>query len=316
MPHVFTLSGMENLGRRRPRPDAHAAGRALVELLAIANKKGDVIGASSYGSRGNAQGLFDECSDFDWIIVFDSLQSMCRSDELGRLHGVLKRYGIALSSPVVALESIQFKNHLLGPVMWGIRQTPVREVIGRDPVEIFDAYGGVDYELNLSMMFASYPRFFYEFVAANRRRAKAEINVLIRLLQKSVDYFADTWRSMIGLAAVREGRILPMTFESYKLLYGDRIPKEALRCGERVMSFVRTYRLFVRGVGTLGGRSFDLGPNRGLVANYQALLQEHANVVEDAVSFDQSNIEWFVKRYTSGSSVFPTQPLRSRAMVT
>lgn len=269
------------------------AASTSARLLQQAHHKGDVVAASSYGSLYNGNGQFNRTSDIDWLIVFESLERMLDSTEYTQMQRILQVAHIPFGSPALSLENVKCGNHLIGPLLHGVKQSVFRVVIGDDPIELFRSHGIKKNSREiLSRMFGSYPRYFYEGIPANLQDARDDDEVLTSLLQRSVDYFIDTYRSMIVMNAHEEDYSVPLDFATYEGLYEGTIPPSAMECGKRIHSFIRKYKALIQET-MLKVEQGGEADRQEEASMYASALFGYLSAVKDAVLFCQANIECF-----------------------
>src|SRR3989344_2380981 len=258
-----------------------------------AHKKGDVVAASSYGSLYNEEGQFNRTSDIDWLIVFESLERMMDSMEYTDMQRLLREARIPFGSTVLSFESVECCNHLIGPLLHGIRRSVRRVIVGEDPVELFRRHGTKKNSREiLSHMFASYPRYFFESIPGNVHHAQEDGEILAGLLQRAIDYFIDTYRSMIVLQAHEDDFSTPLSFDTYSALYKEEIPPSSMECGRRVQTFIQLYKERMRDTMSHSAKGDEPEKEDG-AAEYGSFLRGYLPIVKDSVLFCQTNIECF-----------------------
>lgn len=271
------------------------SGHEVNRILEISQSKGDIIGATSYGSLYGQNTSLTRTSDIDWLIVFQSIEAIFSSEELKHIIRVLNTAHIGFSSPVLSLESIESNTHLIGPIQMGIRNNIHRVIIGRDPIDILAEKQVHPNNIRIiDSMFSSYPRYFYESIFTQLSNVK-DVESLAVMMQKAVDYFTDMYRTMIVLGPV-DGTSSPiLSYGMYKINYSQKIGEKALAAGEHLHSFINQYKSLVEDVMSELLLEESAKKKQELVDQYKVFLIENVKILINAIIFCQKNIEYFDK---------------------
>jgi hypothetical protein len=249
---------------------------------------------SLYGSFASKVN-FGEASDLDWIIIFESIEAMFDSIEFAEVQCLLREAHIPFTSPVISIPDIENEKHLIGPLIYGIRQTVNRIIIARDPVELFDEYGYNNIAI-LSHMFASYPRYFFELVVSQYRLCQKNEEILSALLQMSVDYTVDTCRSMVAIRAEAEDRVFDLTFDNYRALYQKDIKEEDMVIGNSIFEFLSEYKKWLSEVIAVLKKGSDK-EREGIIQEYANFLGRNKDLIIKSIHFCRANIDYFKNMY-------------------
>lgn len=295
MPKIYSPSEITNGDYPANEESMRKAAAEAHSVVQEAHRKGDIVSASSFGSLyAQETTQFNRTSDVDWLIVFADLERMIGSQEFVRMQAALRDAHVPFGSPVLSMESVRSGNHLIGPILHGIRTTAHRLIVGEDPVELFHRHGVRKNSREiLSHMFASYPRYFFENLCAAAARASHDPQALTDLLQRVTDYCIDTYRSMTVIEEPEDDFSSPITFESYVTKYEKRLPLDALQNGERVVEFIKTYKSTVNRIIDDVSVENDDAERQKIVAAYAGFLQSYLSISKDAVLFCQANIDCF-----------------------
>jgi len=219
---------------------------------------------------------------------------MLESKHFADMQTALRDAHVPFGSPTLSLESVRSGNHLIGPILHGVRQATHRIIIGEDPIDLFHRHGirknsrGI-----LSRMFASYPRYLFEKIGAGYARAENNAQTLSEILQSATDYFIDTYRSMIVADEPEDDFSSPVTFDAYAAKYQTKLPTEAIECGERIVHFIEQYQQTASDTITDVSQETDTNEHQKIVAAYTAFLQSYRSISRDTLLFCQANIDCF-----------------------
>lgn len=256
------------------------ANKKIVEVITDLKDKSQIIGASSYGSLASPNKLAHVSSDLDWLIVFESLEQMSDSQTFAELIEWLKAQHLDFSNPIVSLDSLRMENHIIGPIIYSIRANSERVIIGKDPVEFFDLERTKLLEI-ISRLFHTFTRYFYEDIA-KYHSTKKDIDLLVDLLQKSLNFFLDTYRSMQILEDDGKEKT---NYRTYLAHYMGKLKDDLLEDGARVDRFIAMYKDEITKV---------LDANNDITRNkYKAFLNDSRDVIMSSARFCRGNIEFF-----------------------
>lgn len=258
------------------------------DVVSGMHRRGDVVSASSYGS------LFDEDktpvigSDIDWMIIFSDLHAMLHSSEFKQMLQELSQKRVPFHSPVLSLDSIASNNFMIGSILHGIRGSTNRVISGEDPVSLFTRYGIQKNDTDmLSHIFASYTRYFFEEAATAGHAVPDNKEVLAKLLEKALNFYKETYRSMIVVALEADDYSKPLTFDMYQELYANDIDANSIDRGADVELFQNDYNALLLSLET----STDHASERQ--DQYEKFLSDNMDVVQSSALFSQANIQYF-----------------------
>ena len=252
------------------------------------HKRGDVVSASSLGSLYDADKMPVIGSDIDWMIIFADLQAMLGSEEFKKMMRELAQKRVPFHNPVLSLDSIASNNFMIAPILHGMRRSTKRIVTGEDPVNLFEQHGikKNDHEM-ISRIFASYTRYFFEEVATTLHEVSDNKEVLARLLEKALNFYRETYRSMIVTSLDEDDYSKPLTFEVYQELFADTIKADSMSSGTDVEIFLADYNALLQALDA----STDAEAERR--EQYEQFLSDRAGVVQSSALFSQANIQHF-----------------------
>lgn len=294
MSKIFSPTEIEN--------DEFPASEGAIQTVAIGAQhlveqayiQGDIVSASSFGSLYGKNAQPNRTSDVDWLLVFQDLDRMLTSKNFAEMQLALRDTHVPFNSPALSMESVASGNHLIGPILHGVRQAAHRIIVGEDPVDLFYRHGiRKNSREILSRMFATYPRHLFEKVSAGYALAEKSNQTLLEILQSATDYFIDTYRSMIVADEPEDDFSSPVTFDVYSAKYQSKIPTEAFECGERVNQFIEEYKQTVAGTVTDISQQTDVAERQKIIATYAGFLQSYRSISRDALLFCQANIDCF-----------------------
>lgn len=199
----------------------------------------DIVGATLYGSCVGDRQNWTIASDIDWLIIFSSLEQQLECNDLLKISVHFQSLNIPFNSPITNINSIERGYHNIGPLLFGIRSTPKRIVIGQDPVQVFNRYGFVSTREYLERALANTSRFFFENVST----IDLSSDGLTKRIQLSIDYFDDIFRSMIILFANTNSIDSPIfNTEYYVDSFSSLISEECIEIVKTVAAFKSEYR--------------------------------------------------------------------------
>lgn len=276
---------------KRTYPSIEALTQAagvVQDAVSQMHKRGDVVSASSLGSLYDADKTPVIGSDIDWMIIFADLQAMLGSAELKQMLQELTQKKVPFHNPVLSLDSIANNNFMIAPILHGMRRSTKRIITGEDPVNIFEQHGikKNDHEM-ISRIFASYTRYFFEEVATALHEISGNKEVLAGLLEKALNFYRETYRSMIVASLDEDDYSKSLTFEVYQELYADTIKADSMSSGTDVETFLADYNALLQ---TLDA-SVDAEAERR--QQYEQFLSDRAGVVQSSALFSQANIQHF-----------------------
>jgi hypothetical protein len=174
--------------------------------------------------------------------------------------------------------------------------------VGEDPVSYFLRNGVKSNDIEIiSHIFASHLRYLFEDVACHYSQGINDDAILVKLIQKTVDYFLGMYRTMIVLAQEDHEPSNALTYKGYLSLYQQKIHPDFLQRGLEVHTFINKYKRLINDL----FRSPD-----GLITNktsihkrdaskYVAFLQKNTKLILSSVLFCQKNIEYFKAHITN-----------------
>lgn len=271
--------------------DLKTADNKIRSVLTDLKDKGTIIGSTSYGSFYDRHKRTDIASDIDWMVIFSSLEQMMESEEFADLLVFLNELNVPFYNPIISIENIESGNHIIAPILHCIRINTGRVIIGKDPVDIFKENGVTSKNIRIiSRLFASYTRYFYEEVT-KYPLAKKNDEVLVRLLQLAINFFGETYRTMITLKEDTESRLdSTISYENYAEYYALEIDENIIKMGFEVIAFMIKYKEMINVV--LSSRS-----TKEVLDEYDNFLRRHKYLVDVAARFCRENINHFRSLY-------------------
>jgi hypothetical protein len=255
---------------------------------------GDLVSASSFGSCASSEPIRSRCSDLDWIVVFASVHALTSSECFGQMLRALAQLRLGFSNPVLSLESVEERSHMIGPIFHGVCQSPCRHIVGEDPVQLFQRHGIEKNDpIIVDRMFSSFTRYFFEDLPLLSGRL--DDTGRAALLQKATNYFLDTYRSMIVLACPSGDVSAPLSYDAYLDRYGAALAPSVQEDGRAVLSFIAAYQGLVQLLDD------DDRQATRVAADAEALLRRSMGVAVASARFIHVNIRLFRSQVQSAT---------------
>lgn len=237
MPTIFSPTDISE-GNVPTREDLLEAQDQIHQTLSRAYADNHIAGATSYGSVCKGGRRFDNASDLDWLIVMNDLPGMFSSPALEEIQKIVSTKHIAWGGPVIAADTLRHGLHHIGPLLYGIKTSKERIVIGKDPVDISGELGIDPYESRrIRNILSATSRYGIERMAINKAGDNMADSV-----QQSVDMFQETYRNMIVYAAGKDNHPYTLGFGSYQRLFDSKLSEAESTAGAEVNAFLKKYR--------------------------------------------------------------------------
>lgn len=290
MTKILNVDEIENKTYPQSALEIRRVSHEVEKLIFQAFAEGEIVSASSYGSayQNNSKKLLI-ASDVDWLIVFKNVNAMLESDSLMHVFQKLNTSHIPFNSPILSIENIQCGNHLIAPLLAGVRIAAKRVIVGEDPLKLFSQYGiAPDDRRVISSIFSSFLRYFFE--SALRNHDTQPSGDLIGQLQRAIDYFQETYRTMI---VANDQRPENIDYKTYEAIYAEKINVATVAMGKSIDQFIQRYKQMIATV--IHNRSKIESEHEldDLTSNYISFLRKDRGVVKKAVLFCQENIKYY-----------------------
>lgn len=257
--------------------DLHNVIKEIITVLDELTTEGILLGASSYGSFFHPKGNPNFLSDIDWIIIFKNFSQLLQNKLFQELLNNLREKNIPFYNPILSQESIQLDNHIISPILHGIKQSTKRKIHGIDPVDIFLQYGVRKNDFNIIWkLFSTFTRYFHEIIVLHN---KSSLNDHIQLLQLSLGFYHDTFRSMIVAICDKEDFETELNYEIYMQKFLHKINDDILEIGLEIEHFKNNY--------------LDHVQNYSSVLVYEKFLIQNHSLPHKIAKFSLENISYF-----------------------
>jgi len=293
VPKILFPKEIKNKAYPQNPLEIHRTSRKVEEIIYQTFAVGEVISASSYGSAyfNHSKGRkFSIVSDIDWLIVFRDVKTMLESDYLRQVFQQFNESHIPFNSPILSIENIKCGNHLIAPLLAGVRIAANRVIVGEDPLRLFSHYGiRADDNRVISSIFSSFLRYFFELSLGNYE-SQSSPEKLVGQLQRAIDYFQETYRTMVVVSNPMPQKI---DYQAYETLLAEKIDKETLTMGLSIDQFIRKYKRMITAVIHDRNGIESEGELKDLIAGYNDFLKNNYGVIKKAVLFCQENIKYY-----------------------
>ncbi len=281
----------EKLPTLKALEDASLEVRTMLEDLA---KHGDLVSASSFGSFAADDGELTRTrvSDLDWIMIFADTNCMHNNSIFGQCLDSLAAKHVPFHNPVLSLENVKRKNHMIGSLLYGIERSPKRLIIGQDPVQLFAQNGVFPHDRSIAAKtFSTLPRYLLEHTCVATSRRQMEADHIAPVLQSAIMYFRDVYRTMFVLQILKEDPHSPLlpSFDGYALLHRNIVDKDCIEIGMGLHAFQLEYRDRI----TLLLEEYERTGNTELVRNYGEWLKTQKGILANSAKFCQENMNRF-----------------------
>lgn len=253
--------------------DLHNAIDYISNNLEDLVKNGDVIGATSCGSFFFPEKQSNILSDIDWIIVFSSLEKQLSSTKFQGILSYFQEKNIPFFNPVLSIEAIENKNHIIAPIMHGIRQATERIIQGEDLVILLESHGVKKNDIEIiSRLFSTFTRYFFEYLFYNNEK---NVNDIVKNIQTGLGFYTDTYRTMLVLQCQPDDFATTLDMVTYLNKYKQYLSPESISFVEEIERFKSIYKSMIFKKVPLGEYVDFINECRGLAFKIAMFCKEN-----------------------------------------
>lgn len=274
VPHVVTM--------REAIPYIQECFQAMV-------KKGEVIGASSYGSFFQDSRRQTCASDIDWIVIFRDPYAMLYSKTWRELTCFLEQKNIHFHIPALSLDQVRIGNHTICSLLHGIRSSSLRCITGIDPLKIFEDFGSFPNTFATTLqLFGSFPRFFFEEYAHTFSENLDEAT-LVSLLSQAVSVWKDILSTLL-VADLPHGETTVISWTAFEKSFAAEFPSKSMSLGREVAVFLAEYEETIEEYEKV---RLSGGPLEGFIEDYRIWMLEWKSLIPAVALFSETAIRYY-----------------------
>lgn len=269
------------------------ADKKVEEVIKTLVEQDKIIAASSFGSLYNDPINISVTSDLDWIVIFKDLKSITESKELTKLLVYLEENNVPIDIICLWEEIVKVGNHTICPILYSIKSSINRKILGKDPLEIFKQNGIEKNKLQIIYnLFSTYTRYYFEDSRLFLKAVNDE-NTMINLFQKSVNFYSEVYKTMIVSESKLDNYSTLSTFENYEKMFKNKINQEIIIKGKEIEKFIHSYKEIINSVVKESGIELK----NKLLSEYIKFLKSNMKIIILCMEFCQSNIKYFMIYY-------------------